>query len=61
MNKVVQIYKNSALIRFDKDPAIPYYEVKDFVDLNVEENSFKNSAGEEIKYFFYYFKCIFTC
>ena len=54
MSKAIDFYKKSILVRYDKDPSIPYYDVKDFPGLIKEEHSFKNSAGEEVKYFFYY-------
>lgn len=40
-------------IRYDEDGAIPYYRCSDFLGLNVSEESFVNSKGVEVHYFFY--------
>lgn len=50
---LIKIYKSNFLIRFDKDEAIPYYSYQDFNHLSYEENSFINSLGIEVKYYFY--------
>ena len=56
MGLVSNFYKKSFLIRYDKDPAIPYYSVEDFPGMQVEVNTFTNSKGETIHYYFYYYK-----
>ena len=56
MGLISYFYKKSFLIRYDKDPAIPYYCVEDFPGMMVERNTFTNSKGETIHYFFYYYK-----
>ena len=43
MSISVNLYKKNFLIRFDKDPAIPYLSYKDYKDLNYKENHFTNS------------------
>ncbi len=55
MGIIAKKYRNNLLLRYDKDPAIPYYNVNDFAGLNVEEKDFLNSRGTDIKYFFYYY------
>ena len=50
---LIKLYKDNFLIRFDKDPAIPYYSYQDFPNLHYEENSFTNSLGIKIYYFVY--------
>lgn len=56
MGLISHFYKKSFLVRYDKDPAIPYYSVEDFPGMHVEKNTFTNSKGETIHYFFYYYK-----
>ena len=56
MGIISYFYKKSFLIRYDKDPAIPYFSVEDFLGMQIEKNIFTNSKGEEIHYFFYYYK-----
>ena len=55
MGLISHFYKKSFLIRYDKDPAIPYYSVEDFPGIQVEKNTFTNSKGDTIHYFFYYY------
>ena len=50
---LIKLYKDNFLIRFDKDPAIPYYSYQDFPNLHYEENSFANSLGIKVCYFTY--------
>lgn len=54
MGIISNIYKKKLLMRYDKDPAIPYYSVDSFDGLKKEEFSFFNSRNVEIKYFYYY-------
>ena len=54
----VNLYKKNFLIRFDKDPAIPYLSYKDYDGLNYKENHFTNSIGVRIYYFEYSYKVI---
>ena len=56
MSFIVNLYKKNFLQRFDKDPAIPYYSVNDFPNLQCEENSFVNSLNTKICYFTYFYK-----
>ena len=56
MGIIVNLYKKNFLIRYDKDPAIPYFSVDDFINLQHEEGSFVNSKGIKICYFVYYYK-----
>lgn len=53
---LIKLYKDNFLQRQDKDPAIPYYSHNDFPDLIYEENSFTNSLGIKLNYFFYSYK-----
>ena len=55
MGYVVNIYKQNFLQRFDIDEAVPFYSPKDFKGLVFEENSFENSSGANIKYFYFYY------
>ena len=50
---IKKFLQKTILIRYDKDGAIPYYSANDFPNLKVEENTFINSKGIEIHYFFY--------
>lgn len=52
----IKLYKDNFLQRQDKDPAIPYYSHSDFPNLIYEENSFTNSLGIKLNYFFYSYK-----
>lgn len=53
---LIKLYKDNFLQRQDKDPAIPYYSHNDFPNLMYEENSFTNSLGIKLNYFFYSYK-----
>ena len=53
---LIKLYKDNFLQRQDKDPAIPYYSHNDFPNLIYEENSFTNSLGIKLNYFFYSYK-----
>lgn len=53
MSIVVDQYRKNFLQRFDKDAAIPYFSPADFPGLVCEQNSFRNTAGVEIRYFTY--------
>ena len=53
MNFIVNLYRKNFIQRFDKDDGIPYYSKEDFVGLNCLENTFNNSLGIEVHYFFY--------
>ena len=55
MSFFVNLYKKNVIMRFDKDPAIPYFSAEDFNDLKCEHNAFKNSRDLEIHYFYYYY------
>ena len=55
MKTVIDSYKSSLLVRYDKDIAIPYYSPADFVGLKHEKNSFNNSDGINISYFTYWY------
>ena len=52
---IKRFYKKNFLCRYDEDPAIPYFRGSDFPNLHMEENTFVNSKGIEIHYFFYYY------
>ena len=54
MGIISSIYRKNLLLRYDKDPAIPYYGVTSFNDLKKEDFSFQNSRDANIKYFYYY-------
>ena len=56
MGIIVNKYKQNFFRRYDKDPAIPYYSAADFPGLVCERGTFKNSAGDEICYFKYYYE-----
>lgn len=53
MSIIKRTYHKLFLIRFDPDPAIPYYKASDFKGLKEEEHTFTNSLGVEIHYFIY--------
>ena len=53
MGIITNGYKKSFLIRYDKDPAIPYFSVEDFPGMKVDARTFNNSHGDTIHYFFY--------
>lgn len=53
MGIITNIYKKNFLRRFDKDPAIPYYDAGDFPGLDRRDGSFENKAGVTVKYFVY--------
>lgn len=53
MGFLVRLYKKSFLKRYDPDEAIPYHSCADFPGLVCEDGSFRNSAGVEIRYFFF--------
>ena len=53
MSLIIRTYKKNFLIRYDFDPAIPYYSVSDFNGLNVKEETFLNVNNKKIHYFIY--------
>ena len=53
MSLIVNLYKKNLFVRYDFDPAIPYYEAKDFNKLRFEEKTFLNNHGNEIHFFKY--------
>ena len=55
MGFIVNHYIKYFVHRYDKEVGIPYYSYKDFKDLKCEDNSFTNSYGINIRYFFYYY------
>ncbi len=55
MSIVSYLYKKQFVCRYDKEVGVPYYSYSDFKGLKQEVNSFTNSIGIEIKYFFYYY------
>lgn len=55
MGFIVNHYIKYFVHRYDKEVGIPYYSYKDFKDFNCEDNSFTNSYGINIRYFFYYY------
>lgn len=67
MGKIVDIYTNGFLQRFNYDPAVPYYNCTDFEGLHQEKYSFLNDLSVRIAYFAYYYdghrtdKVIFFC
>lgn len=50
MSKIIKMYEQSVLVRYDKDPAIPYYKCEDFDGLNCESHDL-----DGLKYFYYYY------
>lgn len=56
MSFIINQYKKNLLIRYDFDPAIPYYEASDFKGLVEKEDTFKNNKYADIHYFFYYYE-----
>ena len=64
---LIKLYNDNFLQRLDKDPAIPYYSYQDFPGIDYETNSFTNSLGVKLNYFFYSYpgynkdKIIFFC
>ena len=56
MGLIKKYYTKLFLHRYDKDEAIPYYDVSDFYNLHKEDYSFVNTKGIEIKYFYYYYE-----
>lgn len=55
MGFIVNHYIKYFVHRYDKEVGIPYYSYKDFKDFNCEDNSFTNSYGINIRYFYYYY------
>lgn len=55
MGFIVNHYIKYFVHRYDKEVGIPYYSYKDFKDFKCENNSFTNSYGINIRYFFYYY------
>ncbi len=55
MGFIVNHYIKYFVHRYDKEVGIPYYSYKDFKDFKCEDNSFTNSYGINIRYFFYYY------
>ena len=53
---ITSFYKKMFLCRYDKDPAIPYYKVDDFLGMEFEEHVFTNSENVDIHYFYYWYK-----
>lgn len=53
---LIKLYNDNFLQRLDKDPAIPYYSYQDFPGIEFEENSFVNSLGIKLNYFYYSYK-----
>ena len=55
MGFIVNHYIKYFVHRYDKEVGIPYYSYQDFKDFKCEDNSFTNSYGINIRYFFYYY------
>ena len=55
MGLIANLYKKKFVNRYDKEVGIPYYSYLDFKGLKQESNSFINSRGIEIHYFYYYY------
>ena len=55
MGFIVNHYIKYFVHRYDKEVGIPYYSYKDFKDFKCEDNSFTNSYGINIRYFYYYY------
>ena len=53
MSLALKIYKDFFIKRFDKDGYVPYLSYIDFNGLKCEKNTFKNSKGVDIAYFYY--------
>ena len=54
MASIANIYQKNFLLRYDFDPAIPYYKKEDFKGLKGDENVFTSTRYQEIHYFTYY-------
>ena len=55
MGIVSKVYIKKFVCRYDKEVGVPYYAYTDFNGLRREANSFINSKGIQISYFFYYY------
>lgn len=55
MGFALKMYKNTLIVKYEKDGIIPYLSYKDFKDLKYYESNFKNSIGLNIKYFIYHY------
>lgn len=55
MKNLIKTYKSTFLVRFDKDPGIPYFSVEDFPNLHLEHSNFSNHLNVTINYFIYYY------
>ena len=53
MGIITKGYQKSFLIRYDKDPATPYFSADNFPGMKVDARTFNNSHGDTIHYFFY--------
>lgn len=56
MGLSLNIYKKIFIKRFDKDGFIPYYSVEDFPGLKKIKETFINSKGNAISYFYYFYE-----
>ena len=55
MGIISKQYIKQFVCRYDKEVGVPYYSYLDFKGLHQESNSFINSKGIEIHYFYYYY------
>lgn len=53
MGFVVKLYQKNFFQRYDLPEPIPFFDCGDFPKLACESGSFRNSAGVELRYFFY--------
>lgn len=67
MGIIISLYKKEFISRYDKDGLIPYYSYLDFKDIHFVEETFKNTRGNEIHFYRYYYdncrndKIVFFC
>lgn len=56
MSFIINQYKKNILVRYDFDPAVPYYKVGDFKGLKEVEGIFKNDKNALIHFYYYFYE-----
>ena len=55
MGLISRVYIKKFVCRYDKEVGVPYHSHLDYPGLNQERDTFNNSKGIEIHYFYYYY------
>ena len=56
MGLITKMYRQNFCKRYDFDDAIPFFCAADFAGLILEDGSFVNSSGVDVKYYVYYYE-----